>query len=262
MNSKRHNIQILGAYGAKSEKGGSTSFYLNNKNVIDAGNILKALKDKNIYLETIWLTHSHLDHIVDIAYVLDNYYEKRLKPLTIYGLPATIKALKKHFFNHIIWPDFTVIPLVNAKGMSLEFKTLTLQNRYEIEKDLSLRAFKTDHTVPSCGYIVSTQYESILISSDTYSLDTVIEEVNSDDTIKTIVIECSFPSKFFQLAKDSKHLTPKLLFEKLEPLEGRGIRLYLNHIKPAYESVLEEEIKNMKGEWDTTILKDGAMVEF
>ena len=262
MTSKKENIQILGAYGAKSEKGGSTSFYLNDKNVIDAGNILKALKDKNIHLETIWLTHSHLDHIIDIAYILDNYYEKRLKPLTIYGLPATIKALKKHFFNHIIWPDFTVIPLVNGKGMSIEFKILTLQKRYEIETNVSLRAFKTDHTVPSCGYIISTQYKSLLISSDTYSLESVIEEVNRDETIKTIVIECSFPSKFFQLAHDSKHLTPKLLFEKLQPLERRGIKLYLNHIKPAYEDILEKEIEAMKGEWDTTILKDGKRIEF
>jgi len=259
---RKYHIRILGAYGAKSDKGGSTSFYLDDKNVIDAGNILKSLKEKNADIETIWLTHSHLDHIVDIAYVLDNYYEKRTKTLKICGLPATLKALKKHFFNHIIWPDFSIIPLVNNKGMSIVFESLEIGKRYQLNKTTMLRAFKTDHTVPSCGYIICHNNHRILISSDTYNLQSVIEEVNRDKTISTIVIECSFPSAFFELAKASKHLTPKLLFDQLKPLEERGLKLYLNHIKPAYEAILTQEVEEMKGAWDTTILKDCEEIKF
>ena len=69
------DITILGAYGAKSEKGGSSAFLLNPYTLIDGGNLLEPLQEKNADICTIWLTHSHLDHIVDIAYILDNYYE-------------------------------------------------------------------------------------------------------------------------------------------------------------------------------------------
>ncbi|MDH5465566.1 MAG: diguanylate cyclase, partial [Thiovulaceae bacterium] len=76
-------ITILGAYGTKGENHGTTSFALNETNVIDAGNILKGLTAKCADIETIWLTHSHLDHIADIAFMLDFYFEKRKKPLRI-----------------------------------------------------------------------------------------------------------------------------------------------------------------------------------
>ena len=57
------------------------------------------------------MTHSNLDHIIDIAYILDKYFNLRKKPLNIIGLPETIKAIKENFLNDTIWPDFSKIPL-------------------------------------------------------------------------------------------------------------------------------------------------------
>ncbi|RLC45400.1 MAG: diguanylate cyclase, partial [Candidatus Cloacimonadota bacterium] len=148
-----NQIKILGAYGTKLKGFGTSSFYLNAKNVIDAGNLLDSLQEASIDIENIWLTHSHLDHIADIAYILDNYFSLRAKTLNIIALPETIKVLKENFLNDSIWPDFSVIPMANSKEMVLKYSEIELYKEYKISESESIKAFETDHTVASCGYI-------------------------------------------------------------------------------------------------------------
>ena len=47
-------------------------------------------------------------------------------------------------------------------------------------------------------------------------LELLIEEINTNPSIRLLIIECSFPNRLDQLAFDSKHLTPKLLSSKIE----------------------------------------------
>ena len=255
-------IKILGAYGTRAKGFGTSSFYLNKNNTIDAGNILATLEEESIHIENIWLTHSHLDHISDIAYILDNYFSMRTKTLNILGLPETIKALKKHFFNNLIWPDFSKIPLVNSSKFALSYTEIELDREYELNEDESIEAFKTDHTVPSCGYIFKRKGDSVLITADTYSLDNVIEIINNRKDINSIVIECSFPSSMLILAKESKHLTPESLFNNAKKIKRDDITLYINHIKPSYLEIITKEIQEYRGKFEPIILKDEDFINF
>ena len=92
-------ITILGAYGTKGPHQETSSFLINKAHVIDAGNLLRSLDEEAAEINTIWITHSHLDHIIDIAYILDSYYTLRTKSLKLMGLPATLEAIQKHFLN-------------------------------------------------------------------------------------------------------------------------------------------------------------------
>ncbi len=255
-------ITVLGAYGTKAKGYGTSSFLLNKKNVIDAGNLLESLSVDSIDIENIWITHSHLDHIVDIAYILDNYFNLRKKSLNIIGLPQTIKAIKENFLNNIIWPDFSKIPLTSSNEMAVTYTEIEIEKEYEIGENEFIRAFKTDHTVVSCGYVYTKKDASVLISSDTHSLDTIIAEVKNDRKISSIVVECSFPTELHKLAMESKHLTPKLLFKQLEDLKRDDLLLYINHIKPSYLQKILEEIDIYKGKWEPIILKDGSFINF
>ena len=257
-----HQIKILGAYGTKSKGFGTSSFYLNSKNVIDAGNLLDSLQESSIEIENIWLTHSHLDHIVDIAYILDNYFSLRSKTLNIIALPGTIKVLKENFLNDSIWPDFSVIPMSNSKEMTLKYTEIELSHEYKIGENESIKAFETDHTVASCGYIYKKDEHALLITADTHSLDSMIEEVEKDKSITTIVVECSFPSSMKELAIESKHLTPELLFSKLKKLQRDDIKLYVNHIKPMFLKEIMKEIEDLRGKWKPIVLKDNDFINF
>lgn len=258
----RAEVKVLGAYGTRLKGFGTSSFYLNSKNVLDAGNLLNTLAEESAKIENIWLTHSHLDHISDIAYILDNFFSDRVKTLNIIGLPETIKSLKEHFFNNHIWPDFSKIAMNNSKEMSMKYVELELGVEYKIGKDEYIEAFKTDHTIPSCGYIVKKDNSSILITADTYSLDNVVDILNSRLDISAMVLECSFSSDMQELAKESKHLTPKLLFEKIQNIKRDDLALYINHLKPLFLRQILADIKEEKGKWEPKILKDGDIIKF
>ncbi len=259
----KYNIKILGAYGTKSKGFGTSSLYLNEKNIIDAGNLLEPLQNLSIEVENIWLTHSHLDHIMDIAYILDNYFSLRTKTLNVIALPETIKIIKENFLNDSIWPDFSTIPMQNSDKMVLKYTEIQISHKYTIGNNEHIRAFKTDHTVDSCGYIYTKEDRSVLITADTYSLESMIEELEKDKSITAIVVECSFPSRMKELAIKSKHLTPELIFKQLARLQRReDIRLYINHIKPLFLSEIKNEIEAMRGKWKPIILKDGDFINF
>ena len=260
--SDKNSIKILGAYGTKASGYGTSSIALDNSVTIDAGNLLDALGDSSIDIEHIWLTHSHLDHIVDIAYILDNYFIQRKKKLYIYGLPETIQALKENFLNDTLWPDFSKIALTDSKDMAVEYREIEIAARYEIGENKYLEPFGTDHTVASCGYIYTQQKSAIMIATDTYSLENIILLLQERNNIKSLIIECSFPNSMELLAKESKHLTPSLLFDQLKSLKRRDIKIYINHIKPIYIDLISLEIAEYKGDFDVKILKDEDFLYF
>ena len=256
------HITVLGAFGTKAKGYGTSSFLLNETNAIDAGNLLVGLEEKSAKLENIWITHSHLDHISDIAYIIDNYFSSIKKSINICALPQTIKAIKKHFLNDIIWPDFSKIDLSNSEGKCINYVEIELDKEYPLSREESIKAFKTDHTVPSCGFIYKKDKTSVLITADTYALDNVIDILESDLSIKSMVLECSFPSDMEDLAIESKHLTAKLLLRSLQTLKREDIKLYINHIKPLYLEDISKEIENSFSKYSPVIVKDGEIINF
>ena len=257
-----NNIKVLGAFGTKIKGYGTSSFLLNETNTIDAGNLLVGLDENSAKLENIWITHSHLDHISDIAYIVDNYFSSIQKSINICALPQTIKAIKKHFFNDVIWPDFSKIDLSHGSGKCINYIEIELDKEYPLNQVESIKAFRTDHTVPSCGFIYKKDETAVLITADTYELDNVIDILESDLSIKSMVLECSFPSSMQDLAIESKHLTPKLLLKSLQTLQREDIQLYINHVKPLYFEEISKEIESSFIKYSPIIVKDGEIINF
>jgi len=259
---KKERIQVLGAYGTRGVAKGTSSILLNTNTVIDAGNLLEALQEESVHIENIWLTHSHLDHIVDIAYIIDNYFTKRITSLKIMGLPQTLQALRENFLNDTIWPDFSLIKMFLQEENVLEYVPIEIGKKYKISENETIQACMSDHTVASCGYIYERNKAKILIATDTYSLENYIKILETDEDIQSFIVECSFSNAMYKLAKASKHLTPKLLFEQLQRLKRKDISLYINHIKPVYEAKILEEIEEYRGKWQVKCIKDGNFITF
>jgi len=254
-------ITILGAYGMKGTSQESTSFLINDTNAIDAGNLLHSLGESAADLETIWLTHSHLDHIVDIAYILDSFFTARTKPLKIMGLPQTLEAIRKHFLNDIIWPDFSKIPLLNTSEMSLVYETIECGRAYAIDKTTSIEPMSTTHTVPSCGYIVRKNSSAVLITADTYKNPELCKTIEKYPEITALVLECSFPSSMDRLALESLHLTPALAEEEMACIK-RELKLYFNHLKPSCVETIKDEISTLPRLKNGIVLDDGDTIYF
>jgi HD-GYP domain-containing protein (c-di-GMP phosphodiesterase class II) len=256
-----NTIKILGAFGNKSPKGGMTCIQVSDNIVIDAGNILESLDKEAFKINHIFITHTHLDHIIDIPFLIDMSFDTRQQSLIIYGLDQNITYLKNHFFNGYIWPDFSSINLKNSKQKAIIFKQLKLNETINID-NYFFKPVKTTHTQSSCGYVITKDKDSLFFTSDTYICKNIWDEVNSNKSIKSIIIETSFPSRLEELAHLSKHLTPKLLKNELKNLKRDDVVVYLNHLKTEYIDEITAECKKYKLLLNNGhILSNGALID-
>ena len=257
----QNSLKILGAFGAKEVGKSLTSIQVSKNIIIDAGNIISALGSDAQYVDHIFLTHCHLDHIVDIPFLIDGFFEKREKPLFVYGSKETIQQLKSYIFNWNIWPDFSQIELQKSLNKAIEFVEIEMDQSIVLN-ECKLTAIKNNHSQGSCGYIIEKNGYSTLLSSDTYLCSNIWDKINADKTIGSLIIEVSFPSKLEELAQNSKHLTPTLLKQELQHLKRDDVKIYINHMKPIYKEEISEELKNLDTiKYDIQLLADGDIID-
>jgi len=247
-------INILGASGTKTQSAGTTSFQIYKNIIIDAGNVIKPLGEEVLNINHIFLTHTHSDHIIDLPFIIESFFEQRKEPLTIYGSNQTIQALKKHTFNDEIWPDFSKIKLINSEEFSIKYQVIKENEAIKIDS-YSITAVKANHIEGAFGYVIAKgSLDSYFISGDTYINPLIWETINTNKKIKSLIIECSFPNKFEKLAQDSKHLTPKLLKNIISKINRDDVQIFIYHLKQSYKTKLIEEIK------DLNILSNGGKI--
>ena len=256
------SIKILGAYGGKATNMQLTSLQLSKEVVLDAGNILEGLGNGIKNVNHVFITHSHLDHINDIGFLIDATFETRTESLKIYSQRKTLDDIHKYILNWDIWPDFTTINLIGTNIPAVELIEIKLNEVVEVD-GCKMKAIPNNHTPSSNGFVIEKDNSAILFTSDTYCCDSIWEEVNSNKKITAVIIDVSFPSRMAQLAYDSKHLTPALLLEELKKLKRDNIAIHVNHIKPSYKvelltEIIKSDVLLNKG----TILEAQDVVEF
>jgi len=245
-------IKVLGADGSYSDKHKATSFLIDKNIVIDAGNIIESMGDECCRLEHIFITHTHFDHIIDLPFIIESYFEHREKPLKIYALKENIQILQKYLFNWSIWPDFVQIVHNGDKDESaLQLIPIEYEESIYIN-DIEITPIFANHSTPACGFKIKRNDHSFLFSGDTYVNDKLIERINMDMSISSLLIDVSFSSDAEKLASTSKHLTPKLLQKMLGSLKRDDIAVYTYHQKPSYIEKIDNELSDMN------LLKNGG----
>lgn len=238
-------IEFLGTSGTKTLSKGTTCLRVSKTCVIDAGNLIEGTGKELFLIDHIFLTHSHLDHIIDIAFIADQFVTQKKLPLKIYGLKQTLDNLRDFIFNHHIWPNFAEIDLVQHDAKTIEFIEIFTDQSYSID-DIVLTPFKTNHTEGSCGYIIEQNGNGILFTSDTYQCKRIWELMEEHPNIHSLVIDVSFPSSCRELASDSKHLTPELLAKELDTCKRQDFKVFPMHLKNLFETTIREELKALK----------------
>lgn len=246
-------IEFLGTGGTRTPKQGTTCLRISDHCVIDAGNLINAFGDDIFTIEHIFLTHSHLDHIIDIPFLADLFVTQKSISLKIYGLKATLDDLRQFIFNHRVWPNFEEIPLIGHTDKTIALIELELEKPYTVD-DITLTPFKTNHTEGSCGYIIEKNDSAILFTADTYRCERIWELLDERPNIHTLITEVSFPSSFAKLASDSKHLTPALLKEELLKCKRDNFALFVMHLKALFMKTIIEELNTLQ------ILRHGGKV--
>lgn len=236
-------IKILGCSGGIGSELRTTSMLVDSDILIDAGSGVGDLSmDELLLIDHILITHSHLDHIAFIPFLLDTVLGFRNKPIVVHALAETIETLRAHIFNWKVWPDFNVIPDA--------IQPLLLYNEVKLGETLILNNRKftplpANHVLPAVGYHVDSGQVSLVFTGDTTVCDGLWIAVNQIANLKYLIIETAFSNCELELAKISKHLCPSLLITELGKLDVEKIQqpveVFITHLKPGEgESIMQE----------------------
>lgn len=240
-------LRILGCHGGETPQHKTSSFLVDGRVALDAGAVTSMLTlPEQKKVETVLVSHAHLDHIKDLATLADNRCQQGGPTLTIAGVPATIEILRAHFFNDLLWPDFSRIPA--GDGPTIRFQTLEAETPTELS-GMNVRAVMVNHTIDTCAFVVSGKEGAIAYSGDTGPTDRFWRVLSETEDLKALLMEVSFPDEHHQLAKVSGHHIPETLAVDLEKLDGkRGLPILLYHIKPVFEPTVEKQLTKIRGQ--------------
>jgi cAMP phosphodiesterase len=236
-------IKVLGCSGGIGDELRTTSMLVDGDILIDAGTGVGDLSmGELLTIDHIFITHSHLDHIAFIPFLLDTVMGFRDKPVTVHASAETIATLRTHIFNWKVWPDFNVIP--DEAHALLRYKELTLGETLHLG-GRKITALPANHVVPAMGYHLDSGETSLVFTGDTTTCDALWREVNKITNLKYLIIETAFSNDEIELAKLSKHLCPSLLVKELSKLAMENIKqsveVYITHLKPGEgESIMQE----------------------
>jgi len=239
-------LRVLGCHGGETPKHRTSSFLIGDSVAIDAGALTGALSlSEQARIRSVLISHPHMDHVRDLATLADNRCQQGGATLDIVGIPATIDALKRHFFNDVIWPDFTRID--SEAGPTVRF--------VEVEPNVSSRVegyevvpVLVNHTVDTSAFIIRHNETSLVYGGDTGPTEELWQHVNALDDLQALMMEVSFPNAQTELALQSRHLTPRMLSDELGKLEHRReLPIMIYHIKPAFEAEVLKELAQLRG---------------
>lgn len=195
--------------------------------------------DEQAQIDDILLTHAHLDHMVDLAFLADNVLNRRKTPIRIWAPEPVLEAVRQHLFNDFIWPDFTRIP--TAENPVITLKSLPEDDSIEIG-GYRVGFAQTNHTIYTVGYCLTNKNGSLFYSGDTSTTEAIWDMARQCPDLKIAFIEASFPNRLEHLANISGHLTPAMLKTELKKFGDRNIPIKVFHMKPQYLEDLQAEL--------------------
>jgi len=213
---------------------------VDDKLLLDAGSISSTLyQAEQVALDDILLTHAHIDHIIDLAFLADNVLSSRTSPVRIWAAEPVLDAVRKHLFNDVIWPDFSKIPTPEKPAIQL----LPLPDG----KQAQIAGYRVSweeatHTIYTTAYCVERDDKALFYSADTTMTEAIWQMANRCETLRIAFIETSFPNRMENLAKISGHLTPAMLKVELEKFGDRDIPIKIFHMKPQFLDELRAEL--------------------
>lgn len=239
-------IRVLGCSGSIAAGSRTTSFLVDRTVLIDAGTGVGDLTlDEMAAIDHIFVTHSHLDHVLSIGLLADSVtrsrHARQRPPIEVHALSDTLKALRQHIFNGVIWPDFTRLP--SAEAPVLKLVPMELGDVVQAAGTQVL-ALPAAHTVPALGFAVCDPQRPEaghwVFTGDTGPNPELWTRL-SRMKVSALVIETAFGDDELALARISRHLCPSLLREELTHLPA-ATDVYITHIKPGEVDAVMAEI--------------------
>jgi 3',5'-cyclic-nucleotide phosphodiesterase len=256
-------LRVLGCHGGESPTHRATSFLIDDRLLLDAGAMTRGLTvAEQARVDTVFISHAHLDHIRDLALAVDNVIGVRPSPVDVYCTDPTATALERHIFNNVIWPDFTKIPNPADPEMRPTLQIHRIESGASVEVNgYKVRTVAVNHPVDCQALFVTGDSGTLVYSADTGPTDELFEALNRLDDLRALIHEVSFPNGMEELANVSGHLTPQMLAAELDKIDARvDAPILLYHFKPGFHDQLKAEVAEI-GDSRLKILKPMDEIE-
>jgi ribonuclease BN (tRNA processing enzyme) len=238
-------VRIIGGHGGVSPGFKATSYLIDGKLLIDAGSVASGIQiEEQSHIDHILISHSHLDHISDLAFLADNCFGMKGRPFEIYANKPVKDAIKTHLLNDIIWPDFTKLP--NELTPTLHFNDIKPEETL-ILGDYKITPILVNHNNSALGFIIERKNAAVVFTQDTGPTDRIWELAHKFKNLKAIFTEVSFPNSMAKVANDSLHHTPATMREEIKKMP-KDVPIFLGHLKPNFQSQLFREIEELNDE--------------
>jgi 3',5'-cyclic-nucleotide phosphodiesterase len=240
------DLRVIGCHGGETPKHRTSAFVVDDRIAIDAGSLTSGLdlKAQNA-LQAVLVSHAHLDHIRDLATIADNRSQSGAPTLIVAGTKPTLAVLRKHFFNNLLWPDFTRIPTL--RHPAIQYLELKHEQPVRIG-GYEACAIGVHHTIDCCAFTLRARAGGTLAySGDTGPTDRLWQVLNATKDLKALLMEVSFPNAEARLARVSGHHTPATLAKDLAKLRvSKELPTLLYHMKPAFQPEVERECARLR----------------
>ena len=252
-------LTILGCGGGIGSGAHTTCFLLDDDVLIDAGTGITALSLEQLArIDHVFLSHSHLDHVLGLPLLIDAVGDRRDKPVTVHALPDTLEILDQHLFNWKLWPDFREIP--DASEPWLKFERMPLGSSLKLG-DRTFASLPARHTVPACGYRISQGTRSLVFTGDTSRSEALLHALNEMTDLSDLIIETSFENELRDIAVASMHHWPDSLAQELNHLKTNP-RIWITHLKPGNQEPIMDELRRCIPGREIAPLTQGQVIEW
>jgi len=218
---------------------------------LDAGGLTSSLSlSEQEKVRVVLLTHHHFDHSRDLVTLGANGYHFQAQ-VEIFGLSDTLEILNDCLLDGKMYADFSKWPSTDRPFLNLKVIKPLKQRNIEGYEVLPV---PVQHSVPAVGFLVrSKEGKSLFYTGDTGpGLDECWERISP----QLLIIEVSGPNKTQDFLKSVGHLSPELLMEELarfRRIKGYLPRVIVNHVPPAFQKEIRDEIKKVARELKTNI---------
>ena len=252
-------LDVIGVDGSKQYGCNLCSMLLGESVLLDTGSasMLSGMQQQNV--EMVLLTHAHLDHVLELGFMIDAMVTIRDAPLKVMGSSACLQIVKTHYMNDLIWPDFSRIK--TSSGPPLVYESIEDRKWFDLPGGISAWSEPVCHGAGARGFIFRSDSGSILYTGDTGPTESIWKKGREMDDLKIVIAEISFPDSKTDVAIASNHLTPSLLEKELKKLQKPEIPVYAFHLKPWERHAIEKDVA-LRFRDRVVILRRGDRLEF
>lgn len=247
-------LKILGCSGGIGGDRRTTALQIDDDILIDCGTGVGDMSiDELSRIKHIFLTHTHLDHIACLPLLLDSIQSRHdSEPIQLHLTQESLDIMRAHIFNWKVWPDFlnmpgrdnpVIRPLVHDCGEQIEIAGRLIE------------MLPARHTVPAVGYRLRSENGKVFAFSGDCTQNTVFwSALNAGEALDLLLVECSYPDADKELSHLAGHYCPSTLAEDLGLLQHQP-ELYITHLKPGDEIVIQSELEEKIRERNPKILQ-------